>query len=247
MDASFYTAAVGAGQQQLRLNVHANNIANLNTYGFRAKRPSFVALMTGPMDGIDEDLPRGVGSRLELTQTDFTGIGLGSTERKYDYAIDGDGFFALFDPATGLYSYSRDGSFTISERLVDGVDENGDPAQVSAWFLGDGLGRFVLGQDGRPIEIEDASSNDMLPVGVFDFINKDGMLHMGENTVVPVEKNGDLRRGTGRLVQGYLERSNADLAYEMTKVIESQRSFSYMLKMVQTSDEIASTVSGLAR
>lgn len=245
MDPSFYTAAVGAAQQQLRLNVHANNIANVNTYGFRAERPTFSALMTGPITGIEGDLPRGVGSRMETAPTDFAGTSVTGTDRWLDYAIDGDGFFAVYDPVTGMYSYTRDGSFTMSERVTNVQTGDGAGQDVSTYYLSDGLGRFVLGQDGRPIEVTDPFSDELLPVGVFDFINKDGMLHMSENTVIPVDKNGDLRRGTGKLINGYLETSNTDLAYELAKVIESQRSFSYMLRMVQTSDEIEQTVNNL--
>ena len=72
-------------------------------------------------------------------------------------------------------------------------------------------------------------------------------MHQEENTIIPVEKNGNLRRGDGKLVQGYLELSNTDLANELVKVIETQRSYMYMLRMVRTSDEIASTVSSLSR
>ena len=247
MDPSFYTAAVSAAQQQLRMNVHGNNIANVNTYGFRCKRPTFNALMVGNMDGINEDLPRGVGSRMVMAATDFSSKGVTGTERDLDYAIDGDGFFALFDPASGTYSYSRDGSFIMSERKVDVTNEDGETEQTSIWYLSDGLGRFVLGQDGRPIEVDAENTDEMLPVGIFDFINRDGMLHQSENTIIPVEKNGNLRRGDGKLIQGYLELSNTDLANELVKVIETQRSYMYMLRMVRTSDEIATTVSGLSR
>ncbi len=247
MDPSFYTAAVSAAQQQLRLDVHGNNIANINTYGFRCKRPTFNALMVGNMDGINEDLPKGVGSRMVMASTDFSSKGITGTERDLDYAIEGDGFFALFDPVSGTYSYSRDGSFIMSERKVNVTNEDGETEETSIWYLSDGLGRFVLGQDGRPIEVDAEQTDEMLPVGIFDFINRDGMMHQEENTIIPVEKNGNLRRGEGKLVQGYLEMSNTDLANEMVKVIETQRSYMYMLRMVRTSDEIASTVNGLSR
>ncbi len=261
MNISFYTAAVGAQQQQNRLDVHANNIANINNYGFRAKQPSFSQLMTGPVVGIEGDLARGVGSRMEDAATDFRQAGLTGTERKLDYAIRGLGFFALQDPRTGEISYTRDGSFTLSELKEAGeaqpavYDENGNLVSgggqeiVSKWYLSDGMGRFVLGTDGRRIEIdaETAESTDIpeLPVGVFDFINYDGMQSLGDNRMIPVEKNGGVGVGTGKAVQGYLELSNADLANEMAKVIESQRSFQYMLRMVTVSDEIESTVNSL--
>lgn len=261
MNISFYTATTGAQQQQDRLDVHANNIANVNTFGFRAKQPSFSQLMTGPVVGIEGDLMRGVGSRMEDAATDFRQAGLTGTERSLDYAIQGDGFFGLLDPRTGEISYTRDGSFTLSEFKESGeverteTDENGnsvtvrEQGEVSHWYLSDGLGRFVLGKNGQRIEVdggdEESAIIPELPVGVFDFINRDGMRSLGDNRLIPVDKNGGVSLGSGEAVQGYLELSNADLANELAKVIESQRSFQYMLRMITTSDEIETTVNGL--
>lgn len=259
MDSSFYTAAVGAHQQQRRLEVHANNIANVNNYGFRARRPTFQTLMTGAVRGIDETLRRGVGSRLESDQPDFTHSGLWGTQRALDYAIEGDGFFALMNPTTGEFTYTREGSFTLSnvmrtvEPEIPEDAEEGyeapEPTTETVWYLSDGDGRYVIGSDGRPITLSDPLTQvvwgTMLPVGVFDFINHDGMLSEGLSGFIPVDKNGQVTPGEGKLVQGYLENSNADYAYEIGKVIESQRSFQYMLRMVQTSDEITTTVNGL--
>ena len=265
MNLSFYTATVGAIQQQDRLDVHANNIANVNTNGFRAKQPSFSQLMTGPVVGIEEDLARGVGARMEDAATDFRQSSLNGTERSLDYAINGEGFFALLDPRTGEISYTRDGSFTLSElKGTETVEvtvppDPDDPfaeettrtevREASKWYLSDGMGRFVLGTDGRRIEIgsEEAEMANIPPqaIGVFDFINRDGMLSLGDNRLIPVEKNGGVGIGNGEVVQGYLELSNADLANELAKVIESQRSFQYMLRMITTSDEIETTVNNL--
>lgn len=252
MDISFYTAAVGAGQQQDRMSVLANNIANVNTTGFRAKRPAFAQLMTGPVTGIEADLPRGVGSRMITADTNFNTSALSATGRTMDYAINGDGFFALLDPVSGSFTYTRDGSFVkssfeVTVEVEDGeevpLDEYGQPMTETKWYLSDGYGRFVMGTDGRPIEVLDESAE--LPIGIFDFTNYNGMQSEGENGLLPIDKNGGVRLGSGVLVQGYLERSNTDLAYELSKVIEAQRSFTYMLKMVQTSDEITTTVNNL--
>ena len=263
MNISFYTATTGAIQQQDRLDVHANNIANVNTFGFRAKQPSFSQLMTGPVVGIEEDLARGVGARMEDAATDFRQSGLTGTERSLDYAINGPGFFGLLDPRTNEISYTRDGSFTLSELKaaetvqvpVSTDDPNAVPAttteiqEVSHWYLSDGMGRFVLGKDGRRIEVDAETAEQAkipeLPVGVFDFINHDGMLSLGDNRLIPVEKNGGVALGSGEPVQGYLELSNADLGNELSKVIESQRTFQYMLRMITTSDEIETTVNSL--
>lgn len=248
MNQSFYTAAVGAWQQQERLNVHGNNIANVNNYGFKAKKPSFAALMYDFIAGAQADeLPRGTGTYMVGADTDFGSTGLADTGLDLDYAIEGHGFFALWDPTSGEYSYTRDGSFTMSEFYVDGEadPDTGEPTQEAKWYLSDGDGRFVMGRDGRLIELTEENMKGELPIGIFDFVNTNGMLNVGRNRFVPVEKNGQLQMGQGKLVKGYLERSNTDLAHEMVKVIESQRSFSYALKMIQTSDEIETTVNGL--
>lgn len=242
MNLSFYTAAVGAWQQQDRLNVHGNNIANVNNYGFKAKRPVFSDLMYDYINGAQgDDLPRGTGAYMVSADTDFSNNGYRDTGRAMDYAINGDGFFALWDPVTGDYSYTRDGSFIMSEYQLQGAGGEYE----SHWYLSDGFGRFVMGQNGRLVEVTEENREDELPVGIFDFINTNGMQSVSENRFVPIEKNGQLRLGAGKLLQGMLENSNVDLSNELVKVIESQRSFTYALKMIQASDEIETTVNGL--
>ena len=156
MNQSFYTAAVGAWQQQERLNVHGNNIANVNNYGFKAKKPSFAALMYDFIAGAQADeLPRGTGTYMVGADTDSGSTGFADTGLDLDYAIEGHGFFALWDPSSGEYSYTRDGSFTKAEFYVEGaVDpDTGEPTQEAKWYLSDGDGRFVMGRDGRLIEL----------------------------------------------------------------------------------------------
>lgn len=277
MDVSFYTAAVGAAQQQGRLDIHANNLANVNNDRFHARRPSFAALMTGPIPGIEEELARGVGARLDSAESDPKGDMMEPTDRALDYAIVGDGFFGLVDPATGEFSYTRDGGFILTnmqewvmpEPREPELDENGEPIVLLdedgepivepepeptleyRWYLSDGFGRLVLGEDGRPVSVEDPVADiqmgDPLPIGIFDFENYNGMISLEQNRYVPVEKNGEVRLGTGKLSQGALELSNTDVGFEFTKVIETQRTFSMLLRMVQTSDEITQTVNGLRR
>lgn len=250
MNMSFYTASVGAQQQQYRLDVHANNIANVNTYGFKSKIPSFTALMYDSIDGAEgAKLERGTGSYMSGAVTNFGSNGLAQTGVSMDYAIEGDGFFALWNPATGEYTYTRDGSFTRSEFKAKGEEKVAEDGTVTEaedepkWYLSDGQGRFVLSDQGGLIELSD--SEEALPIGIFDFVNTNGMLSDGDNMFMPVEKNGQVQLGDGKLLQGYLEVSNTDLATELTKVIEAQRSFSYALKMMETSDELETTVNNL--
>ena len=253
MNVSFYNASIGAAQQQDRLNVQGNNIANLNTYGYKAQKPSFSALMYSNLNGIEnEQLPRGSGTNMTMAGTDFSGGAIADTGRKQDYAIIGAGFFGLYDPTSGEVSYTRDGSFTLSEfvrqkRTADGseveLDENGQPVMEKVYMLSDGNGRFVLNQRGAMTEVTDSEAEQ--PVGVFDFASTDGMIRMGDNRYIPAEKNGQVRFGTGSVRRGVLESSNTDLAEQMTKVIEAQRSFTYNLKMLQVSDELESTANNL--
>lgn len=240
MNLSFYTAAVGAQQQQRRLDVHGNNIANINTYGYRTEIPAFSALLYGTINGIDgARLPRGTGSYLSAADVDFKGSSVADTGYAQDYAISGSGFFALLDPSTNDFSFTRDGAFTVSGFQV--LDDAGET--VTKWYLSDGEGRYVLSNDGRPIEVDDPQEPQA--VGIFDFINYNGMQHVSGGRFVPVDKNGDVRLGSGKLLNGCLETSNVDFATELARVIETQRSFSYALKMVQTADELETTVNNL--
>ena len=214
MNQSFYTGAVGAQQHLRHLNVVSNNIANINTYGFKAERAQFSALMYQNMRAVEDPVLAGVGGRVQMTSTNFHPGGVADTGRSMDYTIEGDGFFALVDLGTG---------------------------EVNC--LSDGNGRFVLSREGGLIEVDDPQ--ETLPIGIFDYGNYDGMTKLGENRFLPIEKNGNLWIGTGKLVQGALELSNADLSDELTKVIEAQRAYGLALKVVQTSDEIETVINGL--
>lgn len=254
---AFYSAAVGAQQQMRSMDVHANNIANVNTYGFKAQMPAFQALMYGMLNGADNNqLPKGSGSALALTGSDYSAGPLEQTGRDLDYAIVGDGFFALYDPASGEVSFTRDGSFTLSPLQVEKEAEE-DTEQVAAedgtqaepemetrYYLSDGEGRQVLGTDGYPIEVTDPSAE--LPVGVFNIQYQDGLERVGSERFLMNAKNGSIWTSDAKLQRGYLESSNADLATELTGVIEAQRSYSYALKMVTTADEVETTVNDLA-
>lgn len=242
---AFYSAAVGAQQQMRSMDVHANNIANVNTYGYKAQTPAFQSLMYGMLGGADgSQLPKGSGSRLALTGSDFSAGPLEQTGRQLDYAIVGDGFFALYDPASGEVSFTRDGSFTLSPLQTAQQTDDGEQTVKTQYYLSDGEGRQVLGQDGYPIAVTDPSAD--LPVGVFNIQYQDGLERAGSERFLMNDKNGAVWTSNAKLQRGYLESSNADLATELTGVIEAQRSYSYALKMVTTADEVETTVNGLA-
>ena len=257
MNMSFYSAAVGAYQQNLRMNVQANNIANVNTQGFRAERVAFGQLMNRDVNGIDGvQLPKGTGARVIQATPDHSTRGYIDTGRRFDFAINGDGFFALYDPADGEISYSRDGSFMAAEFLVppeEGAEPDKDgqePQPTSVWRLSDNEGRCVLDPQGNFIvldmdEVKENRAGLELRLGVFDYAIREGLEHADSCRFVATDKNGQLYLGTGVVKRGLLELSNTDLAQEFIKVIESQRAYSFCLKMVTTSDEIETTINGL--
>lgn len=237
---AFYSAAVGAQQEMERLNAHANNIANVNTTGFRAEQPVFEALMYRMVNGIGgEQLPKGTGTRIAASATDFRQSAVEETGRKQDYAISGDGFFALYDPALNEVSFTRDGSFTIAEFQEQDSEGNWQ----SVWYLSDGDGRQVLNTGGYPIQVEDAEARQ--PVGVFEIQYQEGLQHLDGSRFLAPAAAGSVWMGNSPVLQGCLESSNADLAHEIGKVIEAQRSYSYALRMVTTADEVETTVNNL--
>ncbi|MCF0151371.1 MAG: flagellar hook basal-body protein [Firmicutes bacterium] len=228
MNLSFYTGAVGAQQQQSRMNVHGNNISNVNTYGFKAEKSRFLSVMLA-------------------TDTSLKAGGGVNTGYRYDYMINGEGYFALLDPADGQVSYTRNGAFQAAAFRPAGAAADAEDVM----YLSDGEGRLVLDQEGELIPIPQAAGGSQedpeqeLPVGIFDFVNNNGMQHLSGTRFLPVQKNGGITAGTGELIRGMLEQSNVDLGEEFAKVIETQRAYSMALKMVQTSDEVENTVINL--
>lgn len=258
MNQSFYIGAVGAQQQQRRMNLYGNNIANVNTQGFKAERSRFSHLMYRDIRAIEEEeVMAGTGAALWTSATDFSSGALTHTGRAQDYAIKGNGFFALADLETGEVSLTRNGAFMWAslERPTNEVDaqgnlitdEAGNPLTELIYYLSDGEGRFVLSETGGMIELGEDNYTDQQPVGVYDHINYNGMEHVEDTRFLAVGKNGAMLRGTGEVVWNTLEGSNVDLAHELTRVIESQRAYSLALKVVTTSDEIEETINGLSR
>lgn len=236
---SFYTATSGMCGQQTKMDVVANNLANVSTTGYKTKNAVFSEIMYTNLNAsatANTHLKAGDGTRVKQVNTDFSQGGLNETGNADDYAISGEGFFMIENPSTGEISYTRDGSFiqsTIGNKQ----------------YLATAEGKLVLDKNQQPIEMqaEGIDANGNTPdIGIYEFTLKDGMQNIGNNEFQPVAKNGTPVLSTSaELKQGYLEDSNVDVASEMSKVIEAQRAYSYSMKMVETSDEITSTINSL--
>lgn len=239
MDLAFYAAAAGASAQQKRLNVVANNLANVSTIGFKGEDAIFSNLIYNELNPPAQEgtqLSSTSGARVEKTNTNFSDGDWLPSELPYDYALVGDGFFALKNPLTEEITYTRDGSFRLSQQ-ADGT-----------FLLTAENGKHVLDHLGQDIPVDPDNQEASLPVGVYRFRTRDGMLHVGDNEFLPTEKNGQAvaaESNQGLVQQGYIENSNVDMADEFTKMIEAQRAYQYALKMVQTADEVETTINSL--
>jgi len=239
----FYAAASGLVSQQANLNVIANNIANSNTVGFKPEQTAFSSLLYKNLNGGNGTNYIGVGHGVKVKQTgiDMKQGPLQRTNIDTDFAIMGDGFFAVQNEETEELFYTRNGDFGIK---VDG----------ETTYLVDAQGFAVLNGDGDAIELTDESGEASAKVpGVFRFANPYGLELVGGSrfaetglsgeaeAVDPTEEDANLPK----VVSGYLEGSGVAISEEMVHMIEAQRGLSFNAKIIQAADEIEKTVNQL--
>lgn len=240
MNLSFYTAASSVSAQQNRMNVIANNIANTNTEGYKTLTAAFAGLL---YQNVREPEPaisparHGVGAKVARTDINFNAASLLPTDFPLDFAIIGEGFFAVQDPGTEDIFYTRTGSFQMSLQ-ADGQ-----------FFLVTPTGEYVLDADMQPIALESASDDDVNSMlGVFTFAHYEGFTANGKGFYTPAEKNGPPILNEEALVRrGMVEMSNVELAKEFSDMIITQRLYQMSLRMVTASDEIEGTINALRR
>ncbi len=233
MNASFYSGARGMITEQDKLNVISNNVANVNTVGFRSKSSVFMDLMYYNMHSQDR-VTTGTGVRMQHTNTDYSSNGVtAAAEGGFNFAIlDQEGFFMLRNQVTNEITYTRAGNFSLSLHN-DGY-----------FYLLSDAKKYVLDGSGNPIRYVNGELTGR--PGVFAFANMNGMESVGSTEFSPVPKNGNpIRVDNANVLEGYLELSNTDMAQEMSDTVIASRAYTYALKMVQTSDEIEQTVNGL--
>lgn len=231
---AFYTAATGAVQLKYGVDVIANDIANVGNNGYKASSSSFANLVYTNMrdpDNADSNLKTGHGTRLERTNTLFEQGAMLPTQNLCDFALTGDGFFAV-ETNDGI-KYTRTGSAQLTE---------GEDGQ---FYLTSTLGGLLLDENYQPIVVTDLNTQD-IRLGVFDFENTDGLLRDGGNFFVPSDTSGEIFAvENAQVKQGYLEASSVNVAQEMSDLIQYQKAFAFSSKMVQLSDEVLQTVNNL--
>jgi flagellar basal-body rod protein FlgG len=256
------TAATGMRSQQLNVDNIANNLANINTTGFKRSKLEFQDLFyqttksAGSMakQGTESPAPLeiGYGSTPVATQRIFSQGELLPTGNPLDIAINGDGFLRVL-MSDGTNAYTRDGALKLSAdgRFVTSDGEAIDP-EIS---IPEGTTEITIGRDGT-VSVKVGSGADLQEVGTIEtvrFINPAGLEAVGRNLYVVTPASGEAVPGTagvdgyGELYQGYLETSNVDIVEEMVNMIVAQRAYEINSKAVKTADEMLSVVNNITR
>jgi len=228
----FYSGASSLITQQTNMNIIANNVANINTTAFKPQKVAFTSLLFERLNGgAGNDICNGHGVKVQKTGIDFTQGDLIKTDMPLDFAIVGDGFFAIEDRDSGAITYTRDGSFGISS---DDSEKN----------LVNSAGNYVLDADENKIELNEEFSYEK--IGVFSFQNPYGLELSGGKKYKATEAFGEAEeRETPSIKACFLEGSGVDISEEMVKMIEASKGFSFGSRIVQAADEMEKIINQL--
>jgi flagellar basal-body rod protein FlgG len=261
---SLWTAATGMNGQQANIDTVANNLANVNTSGFKKQRVEFEDLLyqtvkkTGTPATEDTITPVGVqmghGTKVAATLRMFDQGSLQNTGNISDVAIQGEGFFRVLQ-YDGSYAYTRDGSFKIdSSRQL--VTSNGLKVLPEITFPeGYRPDTITISQDGR-VTVRVNDLDDPVSVGQIDlyrFDNQVGLSAVGENLYKQTPASGNAIAGRpgfdgfGKSIHKFLEMSNVSTVSEMVNMIVAQRAYEFNSKAIQTSDNMLQTAASLKR
>jgi flagellar basal-body rod protein FlgG len=252
-------AATGMSAQQLNVEVIANNIANINTTGFKRSRAEFTDLLyqvervngipnNSGGNSIPEGAQLGLGTRLAAIRSVHLQGPLANTGNKFDVAINGGGWFQVTS-ASGETLYTRAGSFNTNENGKI-VTTDGYEVQPSI-SVPAGTIDVHINESGE-IYAHVAGQTSQQLLGQFtlaNFANAAGLEALGGNLFRETTSSGSATSGSagqagfGAIQQGYLENSNVDPVKEMTDLISAQRAYEINSKVIQAADEMAGTVS----
>ncbi len=257
---ALYSSAAGMQSQQLNLDVIANNLANVNTTGFKKSKIEFQDLLyqttraPGAEQGAGNQLPTGLqvgnGSRPVATSRIFTTGELTQTGERLDVAITGDGFFEVQMP-DGTLAYTRDGAFKTAS---DGRITTSDGLTILGGFqpVPPGTTSVTIASNGE-VTYNGANGPTNFRVQLTRLNNPAGLESIGRNLYRETTASGTPEignpgeNGYGELAQGYLEMSNVKVVEEMVNLILAQRAYEVNAKAVQASDEMMQQSNNLHR
>ena len=241
----------------------ANNVANVNTVGYKKQSLVFRDIYdsnvvqksaeTGDYQSIGE---LSVGSQVQKLTYDFSQGALDKTGNTFDLAISGDGFFKI-QSSDGDMSYTRNGSFTMNNNgnLVtkDGdmvLDDKGKPIKIRTNDVVMHSTNDIIINEGGQIELNNEQNKvSMQKIGVYDFSNKEDMICIGGSKYKPTDitTNRELKAEKFTVEQGSLELSNSNVVNEMMKTINTSRNYETLSKVVKTSGDSLSMVMNVGR
>tara|TARA_R110000782_G_scaffold248213_3_gene335127 strand:+ start:3791 stop:4576 length:786 start_codon:yes stop_codon:yes gene_type:complete len=253
MTQALWIAKTGLDAQQTRMAVISNNLANVNTTGYKYSRPVFNDLLyqtvrqPGAQSSQNTEIPSGLmvgtGVRTMSTQKFYSQGNIIQTENPLDIGITGNGFFEILMP-DGSTSYTRDGTFQLDSQ-GQMVTSNGFILQPQITIPAN-TQSMTIGEDGV-VSVLVAGSTTPTQVGsiqLADFINPAGLQPIGDNLLKETAASGSASTGTpgltglGRTVQGSLESSNVNVVAELVNMIETQRAYEMNSKAISTSDQM---------
>jgi flagellar basal-body rod protein FlgG len=249
---ALYISATGLRSQQEQIDVISNNVANLQTPGFKKSRISFAEVAgTAPADG---SLPTsaGGGTRILSTAPVFSAGEYRATHNETDLAIDGDGFFEL-ETELGEKVYTRAGQFRIDNEGVL-VSASGLRLAQSLQFPA-GASEVRIAPTGEVSALL-AGETERTEIGVIElavFPAGDGLEAVGENNFAPTELSGAATFGKpgdpgfGQVQQGFLEMANVDMVDEMANLMLAQRAYQLNARVLQAADQVMETINNLRR
>ncbi|ATE64454.1 flagellar basal-body rod protein FlgG [Rhizorhabdus dicambivorans] len=252
-NAALHVARTGLDAQNMRMQVIANNLANVNTTGFKRDRASFETLayqaMTAPGAASSESTKfatgtnLGSGVQINGTAKIQTQGSLQTTGNPLDIAIQGSGYFQVQMP-DGRTGYTRDGNFNLS---ADGTIVTSDGFQLQPQIqVPEGATNVTIGADGS-VSASLAGQTEVSEIGKIElarFINPAGLQAEGNNLLTETAASGQPQVGAagvdgrGTIAQGSLESSNVNIVEELVDMIETQRAYEVNSKMISSTDQM---------
>jgi flagellar basal-body rod protein FlgG len=259
---SLWTSATGMQAQVLNLDVISNNLANVNTTGFKKSRAEFQDLLyetlrpAGTSSSQDSQVPTGIqighGTRPSTVLKIFTQGTMENTGNELDLALEGDGFFQIVRP-NGETAYTRDGAFKLDS---DGriVNSDGFALEPEISIPSDAVS-ISVGMDGTVsvLQAGDSTPSEVGTIELARFVNPAGLISTGRNLYITSEASGDEltgipgEDGLGTIAQGFLEMSNVSVVDEMVSMITAQRAYETNSKSIQTADEMLQIANNIKR
>jgi len=250
MDASMWVAKTGLDAQQTRMNVISNNLANVNTTGFKRDRAVFEDMLyqnvkqAGGQTDANSQAPTGLmlgtGVRIVATEKLHSQGNMVTTQNPLDLAISGDGYFQIAK-GDGSLAYTRDGGFKISAtgQLVTSSGALLQPAIT----IPNTASSVTIGRDGTvSIELTTGGAQVLGQIQIARFVNPSGLQSLGQNLMKDTPASGAPQvlapgvAGAGSLMQGTLEASNVNVVEEMVNMIETQRAYEINSKAISAVD-----------